>query len=134
MLSCHPNRLTKTPKKSEAELQAVVAARPSCIASSTNLGVVDFYPAASGKEAAAAYLMKRFGVPAARTALLCDDDNDLLLAAMVGKAFLPSIGAVSVSDTCSIAWWYDMLPVAYNEPFLLISAMLASCPDAPSTC
>lgn len=58
--------------------------------------MVDFYPKASGKEGAAAYLMQKFGVPAGRCALLCDDDNDLELAAIVGKAFLPSIGAVSM--------------------------------------
>ncbi|WIA36362.1 hypothetical protein OEZ86_007679 [Tetradesmus obliquus] len=89
-------RLTKTPNKSEEQLAAAVAARPACLASSTNLGVVDFYPKASGKEGAAAYLMQKFGVPAGRCALLCDDDNDLELAAIVGKAFLPSIGAPSV--------------------------------------
>lgn len=34
-------------------------------------------------------------MPAAATAFLCDDDNDLALAAVVGKAFLPSVSAVS---------------------------------------
>jgi hypothetical protein len=33
-------------------------------------------------------------VSAAATAFLCDDDNDLPLAAVVGKAFLPSVSAV----------------------------------------
>jgi hypothetical protein len=48
--------------------------------------------------------MRKFGVPASRCALLCDDDNDLELAAIVGKAFLPSIGAVSelsCTTTCA---------------------------------
>jgi hypothetical protein len=59
-------------------------------------GVVDFYPATSGKEGAAHHLMSRWGVGPAATAFLCDDDNDLALAAVVGRAFLPSISAVSV--------------------------------------
>jgi 3-deoxy-D-manno-octulosonate 8-phosphate phosphatase KdsC-like HAD superfamily phosphatase len=58
-------------------------------------GVVDFYPAVSGKEGAARHLMARWGVGPAATAFLCDDDNDLALAAVVGKAFLPSTSAVS---------------------------------------
>ncbi|KAF6266171.1 hypothetical protein COO60DRAFT_1475933, partial [Scenedesmus sp. NREL 46B-D3] len=89
-------RLTKTPNKSQEQLQAAAAALPACLATSTNLGIADFYPRASGKEGAAAYLMRKFGVPASRCAVLCDDDNDLELAAIVGKAFLPSIGAPSV--------------------------------------
>jgi hypothetical protein len=56
---------------------------------------MDFYPAASGKEGAARHLMHKWGVAPAATAFLCDDDNDLALAAVVGKAFLPSISAVS---------------------------------------
>lgn len=58
-------------------------------------GVADFYPSISGKDGVAIYLMQRFGVTAERTALLCDDDNDMKLAALVGKAFLPSISHVS---------------------------------------
>jgi 3-deoxy-D-manno-octulosonate 8-phosphate phosphatase KdsC-like HAD superfamily phosphatase len=95
--------LTKTPNKSDEELAAAVEQPPACLASSTNLGVVDFYPCASGKEGAAAYLMRKLGVPAGRCALLCDDDNDLQLAAIVGKAFLPSIGAVSYLHTRGVA-------------------------------
>eukprot|EP00879_Flechtneria_rotunda_P015474 GHRR01016182.1.p1 GENE.GHRR01016182.1~~GHRR01016182.1.p1 ORF type:complete len:201 (+),score=88.50 GHRR01016182.1:1365-1967(+) len=91
-------RLTRTPGKTEADIQAVIAARPSCLASTFNMGAADFYPATSGKEAAAAHLMQRFGVPAERTIFLCDDDNDLGLAGMVGKAFLPSISAASVEQ------------------------------------
>jgi 3-deoxy-D-manno-octulosonate 8-phosphate phosphatase KdsC-like HAD superfamily phosphatase len=107
---CVPTRLTKTPNKSEEQLQAAVAARPACLATSTNLGIADFYPKASGKEGAAAYLMEKFGVPASRCALLCDDDNDLELAAIVGKAFLPSIGAVSLdaSMQCSHKQQHDL--------------------------
>lgn len=91
----YSHRLTKTPGRTQADIDKVVASRPSCLSSTVNLGVVDFYPAASGKEGAAQHLMRRWGVPAQRTAFLCDDDNDLALAAVVAKAFLPSISAVS---------------------------------------
>ncbi|KAF8055736.1 hypothetical protein HT031_006640 [Scenedesmus sp. PABB004] len=86
-------RLTPTPGRGEAELRAAVAAAPPGVASSVNLGVTDFYPAASGKQGAAARLMARWGVQADRCGHLGDDDNDLALAAAVGKAFLPSVGA-----------------------------------------
>lgn len=76
-------------------MQKVIDSRPACLGSSFNLGIADFYPAISGKEGVAAYLMKKFDVPADRCVFLCDDDNDLKLAAIVGKAFLPSVSAVS---------------------------------------
>ncbi len=60
-------------------------------------GTADFYPTTSGKENAARYLMARFCIEdTSKSAFLCDDDNDLPLAALVGKAFLPSISSVSV--------------------------------------
>ena len=55
-------RLQETPGRSTAELEAVAARRPACLASSINLGVVDFYPAASGKDGAAAHLLQRWGI------------------------------------------------------------------------
>jgi len=84
----------KTPGKSESDMQAVIARRPASLSCTLNLGVVDFYPAISGKEGAARHLMAKWGVSPAHTGLLCDDDNDLALAAIVAKAFLPSITAV----------------------------------------
>lgn len=44
---------------------------------------------------AARYLMQRFGAARSDCVFLCDDDNDMALAADVGKAFLPSITSVS---------------------------------------
>ena len=38
--------------------------------------------------------MKMWGVAKADTSLLCDDDNDLKIAAAVNSVFLPSISAV----------------------------------------
>lgn len=92
MLDCC--RLMKTPGKSESDMQAVIARRPTSLSCTLNLGVVDFYPAISGKEGAARHLMAKWGVGPAHTGFLCDDDNDLALAAIVAKAFLPSITAV----------------------------------------
>lgn len=40
--------------------------------------------------------MGRFGADADQCVLLCDDDNDLALAAAVRKAYLPGITADSV--------------------------------------
>jgi 3-deoxy-D-manno-octulosonate 8-phosphate phosphatase KdsC-like HAD superfamily phosphatase len=85
-----------TPGKSQEEMHAVIAQRPPYLSCTENLGVMDFYPSTSGKDGAAQHLMRKWGVASpAATAFLCDDDNDLGLAAVVGKAFLPSISAVS---------------------------------------
>lgn len=90
----------------EAALSAVAASRPAGVACSTNLGVLDFYPAGSGKEGAARRLERLFlaeaeaagggATRAARTAFLCDDDNDLALAARCGRAFVPTFGSESM--------------------------------------
>ncbi len=60
----------------------------------TAVGAADFYPKTSGKCEAARYLLRRFEAQAADAAFLCDDDNDMELAAIVGKAFLPSVTSV----------------------------------------
>ncbi|KAI8469912.1 MAG: hypothetical protein J3K34DRAFT_521817 [Monoraphidium minutum] len=90
-------RLTQTPGKSAADLEAAIAARPPALKCSFNLGVADFYPAASGKEGAAARLLARWGGAARAAVHLGDDDNDLPLARLVGRAFLPSISEESVA-------------------------------------
>jgi hypothetical protein len=94
----------------EAALRAVAASRPSGVACSTNLGVLDFYPARSGKEGAAKRLERLFAAAAAagggagattppvRTAFLCDDDNDLALASRVGRVFVPTFGSTSMES------------------------------------
>jgi 3-deoxy-D-manno-octulosonate 8-phosphate phosphatase KdsC-like HAD superfamily phosphatase len=87
-------RLAPTPGKTEADMAAAIAGRPAGLKCTFNLGVADFYPAAAGKEGAAAHLLARWGGAPAGAAHLCDDDNDLPLAAMVGRAFLPSITEV----------------------------------------
>lgn len=90
-------RLSAGTGKTRADLEAAIAARPPCLKASFNLGVADFYPAPGGKEGAAAHLMRKWGTGPDRAVLLCDDDNDLPLAADVAKAFLPGITEESVS-------------------------------------
>jgi hydroxymethylpyrimidine pyrophosphatase-like HAD family hydrolase len=91
-------RLTNTPGKTAEDLKAAIGARPSSLACTFNLGTADFYPTTSGKGNAARHLMARFGMEdTSKSAFLCDDDNDLPLAALVGKAFLPSISSVGES-------------------------------------
>jgi hypothetical protein len=85
-----------TPGKSKEDMAAAIASRPPGLKCTFNLGVADFYPAATGKEGAAAHLLARWGGDPGAAAHLCDDDNDLPLAAMVGRAFLPSITEVGV--------------------------------------
>jgi hypothetical protein len=87
-------RLLPTPGRGREETAAAIAARPAGLAASFNLGAADFYPAASGKEGAAAHLLAQWGGSAADAAHLCDDDNDLPLAALVGRAFIPGITEV----------------------------------------
>ena len=50
---------------------------PPGLAYAFNLGHADVFPATSGKENAAAYIMDRFDATPATSFLLCDDDNDL---------------------------------------------------------
>ncbi|GBF88185.1 hypothetical protein Rsub_00897 [Raphidocelis subcapitata] len=95
-------RLLPTPGRGREETAAAIAARPPGLAASFNLGVADFYPAASGKEGAAAHLLARWGGAARAAAHLCDDDNDLPLAALVGRAFIPGITEASVSRAIEV--------------------------------
>lgn len=109
-------------------MQALISSRPTCLGSSFNLGVVDFYPASSGKEGVAAHLMKRFGVPAEGSVFLCDDDNDMQLAAMVGKAFLPTISAVS--DLSALGWCQQM----HESPLKMGCTLLPLSRDSALAC
>ncbi len=79
-------------------LHNIVSDLPSLgLTASYNLGCLDIYPASSGKESAAAYLMKRWSAAPQHCAFMCDDDNDLKLASLVGRALIVSIGSVSGS-------------------------------------
>ncbi|CAG9460177.1 unnamed protein product [Pedinophyceae sp. YPF-701] len=54
-----------------------------------NLGMMDVVPPQSGKHRSAAYVLREFGGHWSRTAMLCDDENDMELARMVAKAYVP---------------------------------------------
>ncbi|KAL6759566.1 hypothetical protein V8C86DRAFT_1807886 [Haematococcus lacustris] len=82
--------------KSVEALQELIRSAPDCLACSWNLGAADFYPATSGKVRAAQYLMGRFRATPHSCTFMCDDDNDMELAAMVAKAFLPTVTSESV--------------------------------------
>lgn len=76
--------------KTETDLAAALARLPPTLASSRNLGCADVYPATSGKAAVGAYVADKLGLSLKSAAFLCDDDNDLRLAAAVGRAFVVS--------------------------------------------
>jgi len=78
------------------ELEERLAELPAELTYSFNLGMADVYPKTSGKDKAAEYIMAKWGAPAADCALLCDDDNDLLLARAVGRAYLPGVSAATM--------------------------------------
>jgi hypothetical protein len=61
-----------------------------------NLGHVDVVPKGSGKVRAAQYVAKKWGARAEDAVMLMDDDNDLELAAWVGRAFVPTVSHESV--------------------------------------
>jgi len=88
--------LSKSATKTEADLQAVTQNLPPTLASSFNLGVADIYPATSGKDLAAQYLMRKFGLDPQRSVSMGDDDNDLALAAAVRHTYIPGFTADSV--------------------------------------
>ena len=87
----------KSHGKTEADLRVVIDALPSNLACSFNLGSADFYPATSGKDKAAKYLMKALGhFDKDATVSMGDDDNDLALAKVVGHTYIPGFTAESV--------------------------------------
>jgi len=85
---------------------------PIGLASSTNLGCVDFYPEDSGKKNCCSYLVKSMqSEPADQTdscksltlpenaVCMCDDDNDLEMALACSHAYLPSVTSSSMAHT-----------------------------------
>ena len=86
----------KSPGKSDADLRSIIEALPADLACSFNLGSADFYPATSGKDKAAEYLMNAWGFDKESTLSMGDDDNDLALAKVVGHTYIPGFTAESV--------------------------------------
>ena len=80
-------------------------APPSGLATSVNLGCIDFYPSISGKRNACHYLATKFthnandDVLANAAVAVCDDDNDLEMALSCRHAFIPGITSESMKQT-----------------------------------
>ena len=89
--------------KTGADLAAALAALPLSLQATSNLGCADVLPATSGKAAVGAHIMAALGADPADCAFLCDDANDLCLAAQVGRVFVvratdASVAAAAAAD------------------------------------
>lgn len=84
--------------KTPEQLQEVLGSLPEGLATSVNLGMADVYPATSGKHNAARYITEKRGFTADQAVCMCDDDNDLEMAAYVSHAYLPGMSAASVRE------------------------------------
>mmetsp|Transcript_599 Transcript_599/g.1926 ORF Transcript_599/g.1926 Transcript_599/m.1926 type:complete len:420 (+) Transcript_599:589-1848(+) len=70
---------------------------PASLKYAFNLGMCDIFPANSGKDSAVMFVMESFGLSSKDCVCMCDDDNDLGMAALVGQVYLPGITADSVA-------------------------------------
>eukprot|EP00667_Euglena_gracilis_P014338 EG_transcript_14858 len=110
-----------TPPEAEVALREVCAALPETLATASNLGKTDFFPACSGKGNAARHLLARIGVPQADSFALFDDDNDLPMAQAVG------LGLVVRTLTASVRQAVEANPswkVATKQGVLATEEML----------
>ncbi|CAM9558838.1 unnamed protein product, partial [Phaeothamnion confervicola] len=85
------------------ELERILADLPSELQRTSNFGLVDVLPAASGKRNVAAYLARRrFETRLEECAALGDDDNDIELALSAGQgAFLTGFTSASVAEAAA---------------------------------
>lgn len=92
-----PTRLKPDPSLNAAALEALWLRRQSSqgLSWSSNLGHVDIWPLASGKQNAGLYVMDKIGVPRERAGFLCDDDNDIGLAEVVQYVMVPAFSSPS---------------------------------------
>lgn len=90
---------TKGSAEVEAVLLKVIGAElPAQVDWAMNLGKYDFYPRASGKGNAVAYLQRRYGLAPEQCVALFDDDNDLPMARRCeGGQLLPGLTSKSVA-------------------------------------
>jgi len=75
---------------------------PKGLATSVNLGCVDFYPDQSGKRNCCEYLIQKLCHRSSRAldrnaVCLCDDDNDLEMALACKHVFVPNISSESMA-------------------------------------
>lgn len=89
--------------KTAADLASALSGLPPSLQATSNLGCADILPATSGKAALGRHVMAALGVAPGDCAFLCDDVNDLQLAACVGRVFVvqatdPAVGAAAAAD------------------------------------
>lgn len=70
-------RLDKSQGKDKEQLLQKLQQQPDGLAWNFNLGMMNVFPATSGKEAVAQYLFDHFDTAADTSFLLCDDANDI---------------------------------------------------------
>lgn len=88
---------------SESEFAALHSVdAPTGLATSINLGCVDFYPFDSGKKNCCQYVARKLcgaeAVLSENAVCLCDDDNDLEMALACKHAFVPGISSASMAQ------------------------------------
>lgn len=97
----------------------------------SNLGHVDVYPQSSGKDKAAEFLMRRMAAEPAHCRVLCDDDNDLKMAAAVGHVYVVSITHSNVREAINAE--PEKFTVAKAAGILATEEMLAAVRDELNT-
>eukprot|EP00559_Dactyliosolen_fragilissimus_P009782 CAMPEP_0184874126 /NCGR_PEP_ID=MMETSP0580-20130426/42221_1 /TAXON_ID=1118495 /ORGANISM="Dactyliosolen fragilissimus" /LENGTH=389 /DNA_ID=CAMNT_0027377101 /DNA_START=112 /DNA_END=1281 /DNA_ORIENTATION=+ len=101
-----------TSKIGEKDMQRLrdLNVKENGLASSVNLGCIDFYPLGSGKKNCCSYLARKFlstnleggddgndeSFLSQNALCLCDDDNDLEMASACSKAFVPGLTSDSM--------------------------------------
>ncbi|EIE21831.1 hypothetical protein COCSUDRAFT_17230 [Coccomyxa subellipsoidea C-169] len=84
--------------KTDEDVKAAMKGIPEGLIWAFNLGHADVFPATSGKENAAKYLMDKFDAAPSSSFLLCDDDNDIGLANLLSKVFVPGFTSDSLRE------------------------------------
>lgn len=91
-------RLKAYGSKTDEDVKAAMKGIPEGLIWAFNLGHADVFPATSGKENAAKYLMDKFDAAPSSSFLLCDDDNDIGLANLLSKVFVPGFTSDSLRE------------------------------------
>uniref|UniRef100_A0A7S0G694 Sucrose phosphatase-like domain-containing protein n=1 Tax=Rhodosorus marinus TaxID=101924 RepID=A0A7S0G694_9RHOD len=91
------------------------------LATSFNLGKADIYPSKSGKANAASYVLRLLELTPEDSISMFDDDNDLELGALTGRAFLPGVTHPSVAAALRENPRWEVMPI---EGFLGTEAAL----------
>jgi len=124
-------RVSAANGKDLSALQAQLEEYASGLTCSGNLGHMDVYPTTSGKDKAAEFLMRRMAAQPAHCRLLCDDDNDLKLAEVVGHVWVVSVTHPNVQKAA------DMQPekftIAKKRGILATDEVLAAVRDDLNT-